>query len=112
MMNSQLSDQRPDDNDPRLLEGAIDHLLEQISMRDQKIAWIQANYSATSKALAETEQALTQEKADKDLILRHLRHREGQVNEILSSKAWRIAESLQRTRILLIPPGSRRAQIL
>jgi hypothetical protein len=90
------------DTDPDSLQRALYLLLEQISKRDQKISWISAQRAA--------------EVAERDALLRStqtlLGEREAQLNEILTSRTWKIAVSIQRVRTFLIPIHSRREVIL
>lgn len=90
------------ETDPGALQKALSLLLEQISKRDQKIAWITAQKEA--------------EITERDALLRStqslLREREAQLHEILTSRTWKMASSLQRIRIFLVPLHSRREAIL
>lgn len=88
--------------EPDTLQRALYLLLEQISRRDQKILWIQAQREA--------------EVAERDALLRStqalLSEREAQLHEIRTSRTWKIASYLQRVRTFLVPLRSRREAIL
>lgn len=105
-----------EDTDPQLLQEALHRLLEQIVRRDQKISWINAEKTAAARSFSEKEQALLNKISEKDAILFYtqsqLTEREAQLNEILTSRTWKIALFLQRIHGFLIPPQSRRARIL
>jgi hypothetical protein len=85
-----------------LLQITLQQLLEQISKRDQKILWIMAQKRA--------------EIAEKDALLLKTQNlliaRESQLHEILNSRTWKLALFMQRIRIFLVPPESRRARML
>jgi hypothetical protein len=84
-------------------------LLEQISIRDQKISWISAQRAAEVHAL-------NAEAAERESVLRstqdQLGNRELELHQILSSRTWKIALFLQRLRTFLVPLHSRREAIL
>jgi hypothetical protein len=101
----QNSDRHPNDTDPERLQKVLQQLLEQIAIRDQKIAWIKAEKTAVLRVLEEKDQVLAETES-------MLRFTEGRLNQVLDSRAWKIADSIQRIRLLLAPPESRRAQIL
>ncbi len=105
-----------EDTDPQLLQEALRQLLEQIARRDQKISWINAEKTAAARSFAEKEQALLNKISEKEAILLYtqtqLTDREAQLNEILTSRTWKAALFIQRIRLFLVPPKSRRAQIL
>jgi hypothetical protein len=90
------------ETDPDALQRALHLLLEQISKRDQKISWITTQKEA--------------EVAERDALLRStqalLKEREAQLHEILTSRTWKMASSLQRIRTFLVPLHSRREAIL
>ena len=94
------------DTDPDALQRALYLLMEQISMRDQKISWITAQREA--------------EIAERDALLRStqrsmqalLDEREAELHKILTSRAWKFASSLQRIRTFFVPFHSRREAIL
>lgn len=115
-MHKQQLDKQPDYTDAGLLQKALQQLLDQISKRDQKIASINAEHTATIRALAEKEQAMLTEIAERDAILFYtqaqLKDREAQLNEIVTSTTWKIALLFQRVRTFLVPLNSRRARIL
>lgn len=104
-MSIQKSEKQQYDTDPATVQKAIHQLLEQISKRDQKILWGNSEKTAVLRALAEKEKAL----AEKDAVLRYT---QGQLSDILNSKAWKVAAWMQRMRLILVPPESRRARIL
>lgn len=116
IMREQKSDKQQDYADPELLQKAVHQLLEQISKRDQKIAWINAEKTAALRAFVEKEQALLDKIAERDAVLFYtqaqLTERESQINKIVTSRSWKIALLIQRIHIFLIPPQSRRAQVL
>lgn len=115
-MSKQTPAKQQDYTDPPLLQEALHQLLEQISRRDQKISWINAEKAAAARSFSEKEQDLLQKIAEKDAILNYtqtqLRDREAQLNEILTSRTWKVALFIQRIRVLLVPPQSWRARIL
>lgn len=90
------------DTERDALQRALYLLLEQISKRDQKIAWISTQRAA--------------EVAERDALLRStqalLRERETQLHQTLTSRTWKIASFLQRIRTSFIPLHSRREAIL
>lgn len=102
---------QPENTDPQLLQEALHQLLEQIVRRDQKISWISAEKTAAARAFSEQEQALLNTIAEREAVLHYtqiqLHDREAQLNEILSSRTWKIALFLQRIRTLLVPPKKR-----
>ena len=104
------------DTELDLLQKALHHLLEQISKRDQKIAWINAEKNAAGRAFVEEEQALLQQIAEKEAVLVYTQaqvtERESQLDKIVTSRSWKIALLIQRIHIFLAPPQSRRAQVL
>ena len=102
MMSKQKLHQTQDDINPDSSQIALYQLLEQISNRDQKISWINAERAATVRALKQT--LLETE--------RRLTEREAQLHEILTSRTWKMALFLQRIRNFLVPLQSRRARIL
>lgn len=104
-MSIQKSEKQQHDTDPASVQKAIHQLLEQISKRDQKILWGHSEKAAVLRALSEKEKAL----AEKDAVLRYT---QGQLSDILNSKAWKVAAWMQRMRLILVPPESRRARIL
>jgi hypothetical protein len=93
---------KQDDINPDSLQIALHQLLEEISNRDQKISWMNAERAATVRSLKQT---LLETQ-------RHLTEREEQLHEILTSRTWKMALFLQRIRNFLVPLQSRRAQIL
>ena len=115
-MREQKPDKQLDHTDPELLQKAIHQLLEQISKRDQKIAWIDAQKNAAARAFVEKEQALLQQIAEKDAVLFYTQtqvtDRESQLDKIVTSRSWKIALLIQRIHIFIAPPQSRRAQVL
>lgn len=115
-MSTRTPGKPQDHTDPPLLQEALHQLLEQISRRDQKILWIDAEKAAAARSFLEKEQTLLNKLSEKEAILQYtqtqLRDREAQLNEILTSRTWKIALFIQRIRVLLVPPDSRRARIL
>ena len=126
-MRKHKLDMQQDYKDPNSLQKALLQLLEQVSRRDQKIAWINAENTAALRAFEEKEQAMLQvfaekersmltEIAEKDAILFYkqaqLKERESQINEIITSKTWKVALLFQRVRVFLVPLNSRRARAL
>lgn len=91
------------------LQKTLEQVLIQVSKRDQKITWINAQRAA------EAAQA-TVEKEALEAVLRstqdQVRTREAQLEEILNSRTWKIAVFLQRLRTFLVPVQSRREAIL
>ena len=108
-MNKQTPTDPQHDTDPDSLRKTLYLLLEQISIRDQKISWISAQKVAEGRALK-------LEAAERESVLHStedkLRNRELQLHEIISSRTWKIALFLQRVRTLLIPLHSRREAVL
>jgi len=107
-MQEQKSGERPNDEDPDLVQRALQQLLEQISRRDQKISWITAEKMAAERSFLEKEQTLLNKISERDVLLHYTRtqltDREAQLEEILNSRTWKIALLLQRIRVFLIPP--------
>lgn len=91
------------------LQKALEQVLIQISKRDQKITWINAQRAAEAAQAAVEKEAL-------EAVLRftqeQVRTREAQLEEILNSRTWKIAVSLQRLRTFFVPVQSRREAIL
>ena len=116
VMSKQQRDEQQDRVDPNLLQQALHQLLEQISKRDQKIARLNVESAAALRASAEKERAMLNTIAERDAILLYtktqLKDRESQLDEILTSRNWKTALFLQQARVFLIPPNSRRAQVL
>jgi hypothetical protein len=79
------------DTNPDLLQKAVYQLLEQISKRDQK---------------------LIEKDAQLLYMQAQLMEKEAQHNEIVTSKAWKIMLFVQKARIFLGSPQSRRVQML
>lgn len=108
-MREQGSGAHPDE-----LQAALSQLLEQISKRDQKISWLNAEKTAAARAFLEKEQALLNQISEKDALLRYTQtqvtDRDAQLNEIFTSRTWKIALWLQRLRTFLLPAKKRRAQ--
>jgi len=102
IMRKQKLDGQQDYMNPNLLQEALQQLLEQISKRDQKISWIVAENRA--------------ERAEKDALLlstqTKLMEKELQLHEIVTSRTWKLALFIQRIRVFLVPPKSRREAIL
>ena len=115
-MHKQKLDKQQDYTDPDLLQKALHQLLEQISIRDQKITRLDAESTAAVRTFAEKEQSMLTMIAERDAILLYtqtqLKDREAQVDEIFASNTWKIALLLQRIRNFLVPPKSRRAKFL
>ena len=113
-MHEQRSDELQDDAHPDVLQRALNQLLEQISKRDQKISWINAEKAAAARSFLEREQALLNQISEKDALLQYTRtqvtDRDAQLNEIFTSRTWKIALLLQRIRLFLIPPKKRPTQ--
>lgn len=90
-MLEQRPDKQQNDDDPELMQKALRQLLEQISKRDQKIA-------------------------ERDALLLYtqaqLKEKESQLQEIVTSRAWKIVLFIRRIRTFLVSPGSRRIQML
>lgn len=98
-----------DHTDPDLANKTMYRLLEQISKRDQKIAWMNAEKTATLREFMA-------ERAEGQAILldtqAKLQEKEAQLRDIVNSRTWKIALKIQRVRTFFVPPESRRAQIL
>jgi vacuolar-type H+-ATPase subunit I/STV1 len=91
--------------DPELLQKTLYQLLEQISKRDQKILSIAAEKTAVLNELMEKEKVIAETEAN-------LRFTESQLRQVLDSRAWKIASSIQQIRTFLAPPESRRARLI
>ena len=87
---------------PDLLQKALYQLLEQISKRDQKIISITAEKTVILQELMEKEKVIAER--DASLIFW-----QSQFRQVVDSRAWKIASSIQNARTFLAPPGSRRA---
>jgi hypothetical protein len=119
-MLKQEPDTPPDDTNSDLLQRALNQLLEQISNRDQKILWMKAERTAAVRSLEQAMQQMAEKMAEtiaeKDVLLLHtqaqLTNTELQLHQILESSTWRMALFFQRIRNFLVPPQSRREQIL
>ena len=83
-MSKDISAKQQSFTDSELVQKALYQLLEQITKRDQKILSIAAEKTAL----------------------------EDQLHQILNSKAWKIASRIQQIRSSIVPPQSRRAQVL
>ena len=104
-MPKQNSDIQQDPTESERYHDALYQLLDQISRRDQKIHWINGENKAAYRAVEEMKQTL----AEREALLQFT---EGQLNQVLESRAWKIAASIQQIRLFLAPPQSRRARIL
>jgi hypothetical protein len=115
-MHNQEPNEQQGYTDLLLSHKSIYQLLEQIAIRDQKISWIDSEKRAALRSFQEKEKTLLQTLAEQDAVLQYtqtqLRDREAQLHEILSSRTWKMALFFQRIRTFLVPPQSRRAQIL
>src|SRR5689334_20807327 len=104
-----MSKKSPDDKqvytEPELLQKALYQLLEQISRRDQKIISITAEKTAILQELMEKEKVI----AERDASLVFW---QSQFRQVVDSRAWKIASTIQQIRTLLAPPESRRAQLV
>jgi hypothetical protein len=83
----------------------VEQLLEQIEIRDQKAAWIEAEKTVVLRVLEEKVQTL----AERESRIREL---EDHLSEVLESRTWKMAALLQRIRLFLVPLESRRARWL
>jgi hypothetical protein len=112
-MQELRSDTLQDDADPELLQRALHQLLEQISKRDQKISWLNAEKAAAARSFLEKQQALLNQISERDALLHYTRtqvtDRDAQLNEIFTSRTWKIALLLQRIRTFLVPAKKPRA---
>jgi len=99
------SDEPQVDTDPVVFQNALYQLLEQISKRDQKILSITAEKTAVLNELKEKEKLIAETEAN-------LRFTESQLRQVLDSRAWKIASTIQKFRTLLAPPESRRARLI
>jgi tRNA/tmRNA/rRNA uracil-C5-methylase (TrmA/RlmC/RlmD family) len=104
-MYKKSSDDQQIYSDPEHLQKALYQLLEQISKRDQKILSITAEKTAVLQELMEKEKVLTEKDAN-------LLFWQSQFRQVVESRAWKIASSIQNTRTFLAPPESRRAQFI
>lgn len=104
-MSQQSSNKQQDHSNPELLQKALYQLLEQISKRDQKILSIIAEKTAVLQELTEKEKII----AEKEASLRFTEHL---LHQVIDSRAWKIASKIQDVRTFLVPPESRRAQVL
>jgi len=108
-MHKLTPDDQADFQDPESMQNALHQLLEQISKRDQKIAWINAENTAVVRMLAEKERIIL---AEKQAVEIRLAEREALLNEIVTSRAWKIALLVRKVRVFLVPLHSRRARVL
>jgi hypothetical protein len=110
-MHEQKPDELKADGHPDELQRALHQLLEQISKRDQKISWINAEKAAAARSFLEKEQALLNQISERDALLRYTRtqvaDREARLNEIFASRTWKTALLLQRIRSFVVPPKKR-----
>jgi len=104
-MSKKSSDEQPIDSDPEQLQKALYQLLEQIAKRDQRILSISAEKTAVMQELMEKEKII----AERDASLLFW---QSQFRQVVDSRAWKIASSIQNTRTFLAPPESRRAQFI
>jgi hypothetical protein len=104
-MDKKSSDQQPIYSDAEYLRKALYQLLEQISKRDQKILSITAEKAAVMQELMEKEKIILEKDAS-------LLFWQSQFRQVVDSRAWKIASSIQNTRTFLAPPESRRAQFI
>jgi len=104
-MSKKSSDEQPIDSDPEQLQKALYQLLEQIAKRDQRILSISAEKTAVMQELMEKEKII----AERDASLLFW---QSQFRQVVDSRAWKIASSIQNTRTFLAPPESRRAQVI
>jgi hypothetical protein len=104
-MHKKNSDETQVDTDPALLQKALYQLLEQISRRDQKILSITAEKTAILRELMEKEKVI----AERDASLVFW---QSQLRQVLDSRAWKIASTIQQIRTSVAPPESRRAQLV
>jgi hypothetical protein len=115
-MSKQKSDQEQHYTNPEPLQKALHQLLEQTLKRDQKISWLNAERAAKVRSLEQTIQTLSETIAEKDALLVYrqaqITDRDSQLQEILTSRTWKMALLMQQIRGVLLPPQSRRAQIL
>jgi Tol biopolymer transport system component len=115
-MPKQKSDNNQDYTNPELLQKALHQLLDQTSNRDQKISWLNAERAATVRSLEQTIQTMSVTIAEKDALLLYrqtqITDRDSQLQEILTSRTWKMALLIQRIRVFLLPPQSRRARIV
>jgi len=112
-MHKQIPDDLKGDVNFDSMQNALSQLLEQISKRDQKIAWINAENSAVLRVSAEKQQAVLAEKEDILLRVRiQLAEKDALLNEIVTSRAWKVVLLFRRVRVFLIPPNSRRALVI
>jgi len=110
-MHEQTSDELQTDGHPDELQRALHQLLEQISKRDQKLSWLNAEKAAAAQSFLQKEQALLNQISERDALLGYTRtqvtDRDARLNEIFTSRTWKIALLLQRIRAFLIPPKKR-----
>ena len=92
-------------SDPEQLQKALYQLLEQISKRDQKILSIASEKAAVMQELMEKEKIILEKDAN-------LLFWQSQFRQVVESRAWKIAASIQNTRTFLAPPESRRAWLI
>ena len=92
-------------SDPEQLQKTLYQLLEQIARRDQKILSISAEKAAIMQELMEKEKII----AERDASLLFW---QSQFRQVVDSRAWKIAASIQNARTLLAPPESRRARFI
>lgn len=112
-MHKQIPDDLKSDTNSDSMQNALGQLLEQISKRDQRIAWINAENSAVLRVSEEKQRAVLAEKEDILLRVRiQLAEREALLNEIVTSRAWKVILLFRRVRVFFVPPNSRRAWMI
>jgi hypothetical protein len=115
-MHKQEPDKDHEHPDPLFIQKTIHQLLEQISIRDQKVLWLNSEKRAALRSFQEREQGLLRTISEKDAVLQYTQNqltaRESQLNEILNSRSWKIALFVQRLRVFIAPPKGRPAQPL
>jgi hypothetical protein len=104
-MDKKSSNEQQIYSDPEQLQKALYQLLEQIARRDQKILSITAEKTAVLQELMEKEKIIAEREAS-------LIFWQSQFRQVVDSRAWKIASSIQNTRTFLAPPDSRRAQFI
>jgi DNA repair exonuclease SbcCD ATPase subunit len=89
----------------RALEQELESLRSELIQRDEQVEQLDSR----AKASEEKMESLRSEIEERDENIGSLRT---QIDGIVSSRAWRIANKFWRARLLLVPPGSRRERFL
>ena len=89
----------------RQQENQVQTFGTQVAEKEQVVQALTAQVAEKEQVV----QALTAQVAEKEQSVQAL---QAQLNEIVNSKAWKIALFFRRIRVMLAPPNSRRARVL